>query len=239
MRRVAKVLEVSVDKVTLDTAMERMIELLNEQGCSMVTTPNSEMIMAAADDEMLMEALGDSDLCIPDGIGLVIASKIQNLGLLERVTGVDLMGRLLQYTNDHRLSIYILGGKPDVAKQASINISRIFPSIIVVGYHDGYFQKEDEDKIISEINHGKTDILFVGLGSPKQEKWIYEKRKRLDVKVAMGVGGSVDIWAGTAKRAPKAFQRLGLEWLYRLIREPWRYKRMLVLPKFLIRVLRD
>ena len=237
MRKTASILGVPIDIVTIDGAIDKVKELLEGNHCSMVTTPNTEIVMAATNDRELLEVLSKSDLCIPDGIGLIYASRIQKLGLTARVTGVDLMKKILEYSNTLEKSIYILGGKPNVAQLACENIKNTFSSIQVLGFHDGYFSQEDEKKIIQEINEAKPDILFVALGAPRQEKWIYQHKKNLNVKVAMGVGGCVDIWAGTAKRAPDVFQRLGMEWFYRLMKEPWRYKRMLALPRFMIKVL--
>jgi len=237
MRKTASILGVPIDIVTLESAINRVKELFEGNHCGMVTTPNTEIVMAATDDRELLTVLSDSDLCIPDGIGLIYASRIQKLGLTERVTGVDLMKKILEYSNTLEKSIYILGGKPDVAKLACENIKSTFSSIKILGFHDGYFNLDDEKEIIQEINEAKPDILFVALGAPRQEKWIYQHKENLNAKVAMGVGGGVDIWAGTAKRAPVTFQRLGMEWFYRLMKEPWRYKRMLVLPRFMIRVL--
>ncbi len=237
MRKTVKIYGSPIDIVTMESAFERFKNLLDRSVFSYVYTPNTEIVMKAKSDESLMKALKSSDMNIPDGIGLVIASKIHRLGLIERVTGIDLMGKVLEFCDYSRKSIYILGGKPGVAEMASHNIQEKYPNIQIKGYRDGYFKGEEENDVIEGINEVSPDILFVALGAPKQEKWIHEHRKALGVKVAMGVGGCVDVWAGTAKRAPKIFQILGLEWLYRLLKEPWRFKRMLALPKFMIKVL--
>jgi len=237
MRKRTSILGVPIDVVTLESAMKRVSALLEGDRCAMVITPNPEIVMAATQDEELLTTLSASDLSIPDGIGLIYASHIQKLGLIERVTGVDLMRKILEHANLRNKSIYVLGGKPGVAELACMNIKREFSSIKVMGFHDGYFKEDEEGKILQDINQKCPDILFAALGAPRQEKWIYGHKDILKVKVAMGVGGCVDIWAGTAKRAPKAFQRLGLEWFYRLLKEPRRYKRMMALPKFMIKVL--
>lgn len=238
MRKTTKIYGVPIDVVNLESAFERFKQLLDRSGFSFICTPNTEIVMAAKNDEKLSNVLKSSDMNIPDGIGLIIASKIHKLGLIERVTGVDMMENILEFCNYSRKSIYILGGKPGVAEMAIKNIKDKFSNIEVKGYRDGYFNEEDENEIINNINNLSPDVLFVCLGAPKQEKWMYEHSKNLTVKVAMGVGGSVDIWAGTAKRAPKFFIIFGLEWLYRLFKEPWRFKRMLILPKFMLEVLR-
>lgn len=237
MSKTANILGVPIDIVNYEGAFDIFKDLLHKENCSMIVTPNSEIVMNASKDENLKNIIKESDLCIPDGIGLIYASKIHNLGLTERVTGVDFMYKILKYCNDEKKSIYILGGKPKVAEMACKNIKNKFSSIDIKGFGDGYFKSEDEINIIENINRLKPDILFVALGAPRQEMWIHKYKTKLNVKVAMGVGGSVDIWAGTVKRAPQIYQRLGIEWFYRLIKEPWRYKRMLALPKFMIKVL--
>ncbi|MCT4564633.1 MAG: WecB/TagA/CpsF family glycosyltransferase [Maledivibacter sp.] len=237
MRKTTKIFGSPLDIVTIESAFERFKQLLDRSAFSFICTPNTEIVMVARKDEELMEVLKSSDMNIPDGIGLIIASKIHKLGLIKRVTGVDLMEEILEFCNYSRKSIYIFGGKPGTSEMAVYNIKEKFPNIDIKGYRHGYFNGDEEKDIIEDINKLSPDILFVALGAPKQEKWIYKYRKELKVKVALGVGGSVDIWAGTAKRAPKIFITLGLEWLYRLIKEPWRFKRMLVLPKFMIQVL--
>ncbi len=234
-----KILGVKIHKVTMNEAFNVILHLLGKGSCQMVFTPNTEIVMKAQDDKELKTILANGDLVVPDGIGLVYASDMHGLGLVERVPGVELMDKMLKFCNTTKKSIFLFGGKPNVAQKAAENILKEYPNIQIKGVHDGYFEKDEELKIIDKINEVKPDILFVGLGAPKQEKWIYNHRKILNVKVAMGIGGSIDIWAGTAKRAPKWFCNMGLEWLYRLIRYPTRIVRMVALPKFLIKVMID
>lgn len=232
-----KILGVRVDKVNPVEAYNRFLHLMDSHTMSMIFTPNTEIVMMAQQDKALRSILREADLVVPDGIGLVYASKLHNLGLDERVTGIDLMERILKYCHTTKRSIYILGGKPGVAERAMEAILKVYPSIESKGYQDGYFKPENELKIIDRINELKPDILFVAMGAPKQEKWIYKHRKILNVKVAMGVGGSVDVWAGTSKRAPVFYQKANLEWLYRLLKNPSRVGRMMALPKFMFKVL--
>lgn len=232
-----KILGVKIHQVTNETAYNRFLTLMEEPKLSMICTPNTEIVMEAQHDDELKDVLQDADLVIPDGIGLIYASKIHQLGLTERVTGIDTMERILKYANNNKKSIFLFGGKPGVAEKAAEKMKETYPNIQVKGVRDGYFKKEEEDKIIDHINEVKPDLLFVALGAPKQEKWIYQNRKTLNAKVAMGVGGALDIWAGVSKRAPKLFQKLHLEWFYRLLKEPSRFGRMLSLPKFMIKVL--
>lgn len=231
-----KILGIRVDKVTAEEAYNQFLALFNMGSLCTVYTPNPEIIMKAREDLELKEALQEADLVIPDGIGLIYASRIHNLGLEERVPGIDFMERILKFCNNAKHSIFLLGGKPGVAQKACENIKEKYPNVEIAGCQNGYFEKNDELKVVDKINEVKPDVLFVALGAPKQEKWIYTHRKILNTRVAMGVGGSVDVWAGNAKRAPKFFIDLNLEWLYRAIKNPSRIKRLLALPHFLIQV---
>jgi N-acetylglucosaminyldiphosphoundecaprenol N-acetyl-beta-D-mannosaminyltransferase len=237
MRKQVTIMDVPVDRVTLQGAYDIFQGLMEACDCNIIVTPNTEIVMEAQKDPTLLKVIEDADLVIPDGIGLIYASKIQGTGLTERVTGVDLMLKVLEYCHLHHKRIFLLGGKPGVAEKAGENIVTRFSNVKIAGVRDGYFKIEDDPSIIEEINTSGADILFTALGAPKQEKWMDQYRNALNVKVAMGVGGSVDIWAGTVERAPEIYQKLGLEWFYRLMKEPWRYKRMMVLPKFMIKVL--
>ncbi len=236
-KETAKLFGVKIDKVDFEEAYMRFDGYMRQDETKMIFTPNAEIIMKAQDDPEFKTVLNKGDLVIPDGIGIVIASKIHHLGLKERVTGIDMMERILEYCNRSKSSIFIFGGKPGVAETAVQNIEDKFSNIKIKGVLDGYYDEKDELKILDRINEEKPDVLFVALGAPKQEKWIEKHQKFLNVKVAMGVGGAVDVYAGVAKRAPLIMRKLGLEWLYRLVKEPSRFGRMLVLPKFLLKVI--
>lgn len=236
MRKQESILGVKFDVVNEIEALERLVGFLDQDSSlKKVYTPNPEIVMLAQNDKELFRILSEADLVLADGIGVIIASKIKGLELKDRVTGVDTMDRLLKYCGENRRSIFIFGGKPGVAEIACKNIEKKYEGIRIAGYHHGYIKDTDENEIINKINDTKTDVLFVCLGAPKQEKWIDKNKDKLKCSLAMGVGGSVDVYAGVAKRAPKVFQKLGLEWFYRLLKEPWRFKRMLVLPQFLVK----
>ncbi|NLM03428.1 MAG: WecB/TagA/CpsF family glycosyltransferase [Clostridiales bacterium] len=237
MRKQVEILDVPIDIVSSEEAFEKLKTFLEGDKLNKVFTPNPEIVMIAQEDRELARILREADLVLADGIGLIIASKIKNLGLKERVTGIDTMEKLLTYSAEQSKSIYLLGGKPGNAELACKNIEKAYSGIRIAGFHHGYFKEEDVEKIIEDINKNNSDILFVALGAPKQEKWIDLHKDKLNCKIAMGVGGAVDIYAGTAKRAPIIFQKLGLEWFYRLLKEPWRIKRMMNLPKFLLYIL--
>ncbi len=242
-REKIRIWDIPIDKVNRQTSMEIFDELMSSEGCSMIVTPNSEIIMAASKDEQMANLLREAELMIPDGIGLVYASRILGKPLPERVTGIDFADAALSKLAKQGRSVYFLGSKPDggsgksVAAMAAEIKQAEHAGLTVAGVHHGYFQEADEPQIVEEINRSGAELLLVALGSPKQELFIQRNRGRLNVKAAIGVGGSLDVWAGTLKRAPEFFRKHGLEWLYRLIQEPKRYKRMAVLPLFMIKVI--
>ncbi len=233
-----KIFGVKIDKVTMDEAYNRVVGFIqSESECKLVFTPNPEFVMKAQEDVEFKEILCQGDLVVADGIGLIKASKIHHLELPERVPGIELMEKTLEYCNRSKKSIFLFGGKPGVTDKAAKKIVEKYPNIVVKGTQNGYYDEKDELKILDKINEAKADVLFVGLGSPRQEKWLNRHKKILNTKVAFGIGGAMDVWADVAKRAPKLFIDLGLEWFYRLLKEPSRIGRMMVLPKFMIKVI--
>ncbi|OGO83922.1 MAG: N-acetylmannosaminyltransferase [Clostridiales bacterium GWE2_32_10] len=227
------ILGVNIDKVTMNEAINRVMGFLDSDKLNTVYTPNPEFIMNARDDEEFKKILNEGDLVIPDGIGVVYASRILGNPVSERVPGYELTENILKGIKDKKYTAYFLGSKGDTAKLAAENMMQKYTGLKVAGYRDGYFKVEEEERIIDEINRLEVDYLVVGLGSPKQEQFIYRNKQKLKVKVAIGNGGTLDIMAGKVKRAPVIFQKLGLEWLYRLLKEPTRFKRMLKLPQFM------
>lgn len=237
-----RILNVPVDMVDSREAMDIFTELMKTSDCSLIVTPNSEIIVNASREPELKTIIENADLIIPDGIGLVYASRIMGVPLSERVTGIDFLEGILGYLEETGQSIFFLGSKPGdaenrgIAELAAERMKEKFPHLKVAGTHHGYFKEIDEENIVKEINESGADFLCVALGSPKQEKFVSRWRRVLAVKGAIGVGGSLDVWAGTLKRAPEFYRSHGLEWLYRLIQEPSRYKRMAALPLFMIKV---
>lgn len=237
-----KIYGVNIHNTSLDEASKIMEEYLKGDELRVISTPNTEIVMEAKKDDKLKAIINRADLIVPDGIGLIYASKIKKKPLQERVTGFDLSIKLLEIGNENGYRIYLLGGKEGVAKKAAQHIKEKYPNIEIAGFHNGYFKgshtghkdSHEELKLIEDINSNKADIIFVGLGFPKQEIWIDENRDKMNAKVIIGNGGVMDILSGNSKRAPEIYQRLGLEWLYRLIQNPSRLKRQLVLPKFLL-----
>lgn len=195
---------------------------------------NPEKIMMAEKDTNLRELLNESTYQIPDGIGVSIASKLSGGNIRGRVTGIGMMGNLLALANKNEWKIFMYGAKPEIVQQAARKIQEKFPKLIVSGTLDGYAQ--DTQEIITTINKAEPQILFVALGSPKQEFFIKNNMEQLNVNVFQGVGGSFDVYSGHVKLAPELFRKTGTEWLYRLVKQPSRIKRQVALPMFLAKV---
>ena len=238
MRKQTHVLGVPFDAVTMQEAVARAKAMLQDGGQHFICTPNPEIVMEAQKDKELMGILKEADMVVPDGIGVVWASKYSEIRLTERVAGYDLGQNLMAELAGTGETFYFFGGAPGVASTAARKMMRKYAGLKVVGVHNGYFDEKEEKKIIQDINKLSPSILLVGLGAPKQEKWIYDNLRLTGAKVAIGVGGSFDVMAGNVKRAPKIFRKLGLEWFYRLITQPTRWKRMMRLPKFALTVLK-
>ncbi len=238
---------VNIFNVDFREAMEIVENFLKGDGCKKIFTPNTEIVMEAKEHSYLRDLVNLADLVIPDGIGLIYASKLRGKPLKERVTGYDVSMELLKIANRDNLRLYLLGGKPGVSQKAAENIEKKYPNIDIVGNHHGYFKgvhlgeenSQEEREIIEEINRLKPHIIFLGLGFPKQEVWINEYSNILESKVIIGNGGVIDILAENAKRAPDIFIKLNLEWFYRLISDPSRIKRQIAIPKFIFSVLTD
>ncbi|MGN0134648.1 MAG: WecB/TagA/CpsF family glycosyltransferase [Anaerotignum sp.] len=238
MSKKTHVLGVPFDAVTMEQAVAKAKKMLGEEGQHFICTPNPEIVMEAQKDKELMNILHEADMVIPDGIGVVWASKYSEIRLKERVAGYDLTQNLMAELAATGETFYFFGGAPGVASAAARMMMKKYPGLKVVGVHNGYFDEKEEKKIIQDIKTKSPSILLVGLGAPKQEKWIYDNIRLVGAKVAIGVGGSFDVMAGNVKRAPKIFQKLGLEWFHRLITQPTRWRRMMRLPKFALTVLK-
>lgn len=230
------ILGLPIQNITMAEAVEDVYPFLSERKSRIVVTPNAEILQAYATDPKVHETLLQADYVIPDGIGVVLASRKLGTPLKEKVAGVELAAHLIARCERDGKKVYFLGAKPGVAELAKANFLKKHPNLIVAGLRDGYFQPEDEPQIIEEINSLDVDMLFVCLGAPRQEIWMVEHRHLLKVGVMLGLGGSLDVFAGTVKRAPRWMIRLGLEWLYRICKEPWRIKRVMELPFFLLSI---
>jgi N-acetylglucosaminyldiphosphoundecaprenol N-acetyl-beta-D-mannosaminyltransferase len=222
---------VAVDNVTLKEAADRLESFIAERFSRLVVTPNPEMIVCAQTDPELKSILNSADLRVPDGISMIVVSKIMGNPLKERVSGIDLLQEMLKRSARKGYKIFLLGGAQGVGEEARQKIELAFPDINIVGVENGYFG--EDSKVIAKIKACRPDLLFVGLGAGRQEKWINHHRGELKVPVSVVIGGSLDVISGRKRRAPVWIQKLYIEWLYRLITEPERWKRQLALPKFL------
>ena len=225
------VMGLKFDSMTMDEALSRAEALLRGDKAAYVVTPNAEIAYEALHDGQLREMLNGADLMLPDGAGVVLASKLLRTPVKQKVAGVDFAAGLLGILERNGQSLYLLGGKPGIGELAAQKMLEAHPQLRIAGIADGYFQ--DEAPVVAKINASGADALFVCLGAPKQERFMVQHRQELHVHLMAGLGGSLDAFAGTVQRAPAWMIRLNLEWLYRLIREPKRFHRMLRLPKYL------
>ena len=225
------VMGLKFDSMTMDEALSRAEVLLRGDKAAYVVTPNAEIAYEALHDGQLREMLNGADLMLPDGAGVVLASKLLRTPVKQKVAGVDFAAGLLGILERNGESLYLLGGKTGIGELAAQKMLEAHPQLRIAGIADGYFQ--DEAPVIAKINASGADALFVCLGAPKQERFMVQHRQELHVHLMAGLGGSLDAFAGTVQRAPAWMIRLNLEWLYRLIREPKRFRRMLRLPKYL------
>lgn len=231
-----EILGVGIDRVNNQEALQCIRTFIASGTPHRIITANPEIIYRARKDKKLRNMVETADLVTADGAGVVWASRKIGTPLQERVTGIDLVNDICEQAAKENWKIYILGSAPGVAATAAINIQNKFPGCTIIGTHHGYFDAKEEKQIIAELEKLRPDVLFVALGAPKQEYWIADHIEQLQIPVAMGIGGSMDVLSGNVKRAPKLMRKLNIEWLYRLVTQPSRYKRMLVLPKFMVAV---
>ncbi|MCS7202510.1 MAG: WecB/TagA/CpsF family glycosyltransferase [Dictyoglomus sp.] len=200
----------------------KVISFLKEEKVHSIFTPNAEMISISERDDIFKDMLINSDLNIPDGIGIILLAKKFGYKNLRKLAGIDAMKYILHLSIRENIPVYFLGAKKEVLEELIDRIKKDYKGISIAGYHHGYFLKDSQEKIIEDINKSGAKILFVALGAPKQEIWISKNKNKLKVRIAMGVGGSFDVLSGKKRRAPKIFIDLGLEWLYRILQDPIR-----------------
>lgn len=230
------ILGVRVDAVTMQQAVAVVEKFMDERAGVLVATANAEMIMRATHDAELMRILNSAALVVPDGAGTVWAAHHLGYEMPERVAGYDMAQQLMKNAPAKKRRIYFFGSAPGVADKAKAKAERLYPGIEIVGVRNGFFTEKDEPQIIADIKAAKPDLLLVALGVPKQEKWLAKHLTELDVPVAIGVGGTLDVMAGVMKRAPLWMQKAKLEWLFRGMLQPKRAGRLLALPKFVLKV---
>jgi N-acetylglucosaminyldiphosphoundecaprenol N-acetyl-beta-D-mannosaminyltransferase len=229
-------LDIPVDPVDQSGAIAAARKAVaGERSPLLVIAINPEKVMKAQHDPELRDFIEHAGLRIADGVGIVLASRLRGGAVRSRVTGVDLMLQLVAEAEAQGWRVFLLGAQPDVNEAAAEELKRRFPALALAGRRDGYFAPAEDREVAQAIADARTDLLFVALGSPAQERFLLQWGDLTAARVRMGVGGSLDVIAGRVPRAPALMRRAGLEWLYRLYREPWRLRRMLVLPVFLVR----
>lgn len=230
MRVKTDVLGVLYDNVTMQEALERGRALLEQDAPSYCVTPNAEMAYEALHDETFRAVLNGAALVLPDGAGVVLGAKILKTPLKQKVAGIEFAQNLLAILEETGKRLFLLGSKPGIADLAAEKMLQKHPKLCVCGTMDGYFK--DDSEAVARINDARADVVFVCLGAPKQEYFMQKHASELNVRLMIGLGGTLDGIAGTVKRAPRWMIRLQLEWLYRLIKQPSRLGRMMRLPKF-------
>ncbi|HEY2494660.1 MAG TPA: WecB/TagA/CpsF family glycosyltransferase [Paenibacillus sp.] len=230
---------ISVCRWGMSDTVQYLTDAINSHIPHQVITANPIMVMTALEDPSYMSIMRNAELVVPDGTGVVWAAAKVGQPVQERVAGFDLLHEMLRVGESYQWKVYLLGSTPEVIQETASRLQIQYPMIKIVGYHDGFFGPNEDDTIIQNIRALSPDILFVARASDTQEPWIARHKDELAVPLMMGVGGSFDVISGKSKRAPKVFQKLRAEWLYRLLREPTRYRRMLALPQFVVKVLRD
>jgi N-acetylglucosaminyldiphosphoundecaprenol N-acetyl-beta-D-mannosaminyltransferase len=221
-----------VHDVTMAETLALIDRWIAAGGAYQIATVNPEFLMKARRDPEFRATLQRAALCIPDGIGVLWAARLRGKKLRERVAGSDLVPLLSAEAAQRGWRIFYLGAAPGVAEKAAAILAARYPGLSVAGCHAGSPAVEEEDDIVDRVRAARADILFVAYGAPKQDVWLDRNLARTGVAVGIGVGGSFDFIAGVSRRAPRWIQRLGLEWFYRLAREPWRWRRQLALPHF-------
>jgi N-acetylglucosaminyldiphosphoundecaprenol N-acetyl-beta-D-mannosaminyltransferase len=228
------VLGVGFDNVTMAEALARGAALLEEAGTHYVVTPNPEIVEACRADAEAMAAVNGADLVLPDGIGVIYGAKMLGTPLAERVPGIEFGTGMIEYCARNKKSVYFLGAKPGVAEQAAENLRKQYDGLIVAGTHDGYFK--DDAAAAERVRESGADMALVCLGAPKQELFMKRYGAATGARLLLGLGGSLDVFAGVARRAPEFYVNHNLEWLYRLLKNPSRIGRMMKLPLFLVHV---
>lgn len=228
------VLGIEFDNTDILEAVERAIRLMEERRHAYVVTPNPEIILESQKNEKLASAVKSADMVLPDGVGVIYASHILGTPIKNRIPGIDFASALMARISENGRKVFLLGAKPGVAELAGERLAERYPGLVICGVNDGYFEEEDTEFIIEKINSASPDLVLVCLGSPKQEIWMKNNAELLDAGLLIGLGGALDVYAGVVERAPRKWRSMGLEWLYRLIREPKRIKRMVKLPGVIV-----
>ncbi len=222
----------------IDQLVERTRKSSEPLPCQQIVTVNTEFVMMAQQNSVFRQVINHAALVVADGIGIVWATRYLGKPTPERVTGTDTLVELAKLCSLKGYRLYLLGAAPGIAEEAAARLQVLAPDLLIAGTYAGSPSSAQEDALIERIRVAQTDVLCVAYGAPAQELWIARNLARLPASVAMGVGGAYDFLSGRQLRAPVWMQRMGLEWLYRLYREPWRLRRMLAIPRFMLLVAR-
>ena len=228
------ILGVGFDDITMDQAVAEGVRLMSAEGAHYAATPNPEIVEVCREDPEARAAVNGADLVIADGIGVIYGSKILGTPLKERLPGIEFAKRLMAEMAKNGKSLYLLGAKPGVAEEAARRLQAQYPGLTIAGTHDGYFQ--EDAPVIEAVRASGADVVFVCLGAPKQEKWMKKNGEATGAHLLVGLGGCLDVFSGAVQRAPEIYQKLGLEWFHRLMKDPRRIGRMMKLPLFLVHV---
>lgn len=234
-RNTVKLLGFNIDTFDFESAISYAIDLIKDQKGGQIVTINPEMIENGLKSPYFAGILNNADLVIPDGVGVKIGLKIKGINT-QRIAGIEFSHRMIEECAKNNYPVSLIGAKPQVLEKAIKNLLIEFPTLNIIYPQDGYFK--DTERVLEELKEKSPKFVLVALGSPKQEEFILEARKLLPQAVMVGVGGSFDVWSGEVERAPEIYQKLGVEWLYRTVKEPQRFKRIFpTLPRFILRVL--
>lgn len=239
MEDYSKIMGIPVPKLTMTETVQILSEVIEKRQEELyhVVTLNPEIAMSCQHNAALRQIVDRAGLLTADGAGIVMVSRVKRDPLPERVTGCDLLYHLLAAGNEKKWSFYLLGADEETSQAAEANIRSSYPGAIIKGRQQGFFDASEEDRIIEEISSANPDILVVALGAPYAEEWIDKHRDQLNARIAIGVGGTLDIIAGKVTRAPHIWQKLNLEWMYRLLNQPSRWRRQLILPRFAVKAI--
>ncbi|MCX0378505.1 WecB/TagA/CpsF family glycosyltransferase [Clostridium perfringens] len=226
-------------KIFSDNKEELLKEIENKEKVNIISG-NPEVLYNGIKNEFLRHSFTKEDaLIIPDGVGTLLAAKVNGIDIKEKIAGIEVMNMLLEEARDKNLKVFLLGAKEDTLIKCKEKIKENYSGINIVGSNNGFFDLDNCDDLVEKINESKADILFVAMGAPRQEVFIEKYKDKLSCKIFMGVGGSFDVFAGNVNRAPQFMINIGMEWLYRVAKEPWRIKRLGSIPKFLLLSLKE
>jgi N-acetylglucosaminyldiphosphoundecaprenol N-acetyl-beta-D-mannosaminyltransferase len=231
------ILGVPIDRVNMDDAVTRVHRFMSEDRPHMIVTADSAGVVIAQHDPELLGIMRAADLITPDSAGILLAAKLLGTPLKERVCGIDVAQQICRICAEEEASIFLLGAAPGVADAAATNLVRKYPGLRIAGTQDGFFT--DDVMVVEQISRSGASVLFAAMGIPKQEKWVAERLNQLNVRIAIGLGGSFDVFSGNVQRAPEWMRNHGMEWLHRLVSNPKKITKVAHLPRFAVMAIQE